>query len=448
MKKIISFIMLGILLMMPTLYAQSVPGEEILHDEIERTVSQFNHIRKQMGLEALTSSGILNDMATSHTSYMKTNNVLSTIEENTLAYFRGRYPWDRASYYKYPLDFVYEFVDKGISNYYEGLNILLEDPVTRTIALNPMYKQIGMNLSGDYVTYDFGGNTYTGSQFITYPYDGARDVPIIWQGDSRKSLYEGLNAVTDKNGLPITISYYGSGIALVRNVTVHFINKETGDAISYAAKLPGDNHTLKNTLTILPLQPYDYGASYELSVNYAIILNDGTSKSYNKTIEFTAVKSVQTFVSDEKFMTRGNFIESLVKNEGLKFNLVEPLEYRFIDVDINTPRSLYIYTASDAGLIQGYPGALFRPQLNITKQEAYNIIMRAYFSQLGKKPLTIQKVPDYKDLGEVDAWAMDYVLKADLIGIVLKDDNKISPHGYLTENEFKAIMDRFNVAIQ
>lgn len=410
-------------------------------DEIERTVESINDIRKNIGLEPLIVSDILKEMALVHSKYMHFSDTLTSIEQNKELYFRGRYPWNRADYYEYTLDFVYEFVKKDIVNYKEGYNQLLEDPLSRYILLDPMYSEIGMSLFENHFTYELGGSTIEENQIIVYPYDHQKAVATHWSGSSFDILYE--ETELEEVGLPITIVYYGNNINKVIEFEVSVMNTKNMKTVDIEIIEPNDLHQIKNAFVLLPTNPYNANTTYKVDISMKIKIEDGDTEVYNRSYEFTTIGESGTTV-ESKFVTRALFMERIIKNSLLGFTLQEPLKPKFSDVDINSTESIYIYTANQEGLISGYPDGSFKPELNITREQAYIILIKAY--EKNNPIISVEEstlLDQYNDHELVSFWAMDYVLKAEQLGILKIDDLEIKPGNYLTEDEFSGILELF-----
>ena len=440
MRKLISLILLTAVLMSAAVYAAE---DEPVYDEIERTVNGLNEIREIMGLPSFKVSETLKIMAGTHTKYMTYNNRFSIVEESDKEYFRGRYPWDRAVYYQYGQDYVYEFILKDVINYQDGIDEIIADPVSRSVIFDPMYNEIGMNIDEGLSTVDVGGSGYEGSSFYTYPYNKQIDVPVSWQGDNISAIYGDKEMPDGSIGFPITVNYYGGDIESVRNLSIKLTNKNTGRMVDFDVIEPGEYYLLINTLSVLPKEPLEYDTDYELEVRYSIIDNNERSNFHHRTYEFTTVENdFQTVKSS--FITRGRFTELLIRNDD-SIKLLEPLEFRFTDVDISTPQSIYIYTASYEGLIEGFPDGTFGPELNITKDQAYTIIVKAFEKNNEDVIITDESILNkYKDKEDIKPWAVPNIMKAAELGILLEEDGTIDPNGYLTEAEFNRILSLFN----
>jgi len=448
MKRIIMWILILIIAMGSKSYASTIVIQsKIDADEIERTVNAINISRENMSLRPLRVNNTLKEMALTHSKYMNHNKTLSSMEQAGKLYFRGRYPWDRANFFKYNKAYVYEFVKKDLNNYMEGYNQLIHDPVTRVVLLDNQYLDIGMNKENNYFTYLLGGSVRTEDQLVIYPYDGLKNVPLKWQGDSHALLYK--NTTTNGNfGLPITVTYYGNPIERVTSLKSSIVRKDNGKSVSHRVILPTDLHQLKNTITLLPLEAYDQNTTYQVKASFILRLENGSLKYINETIEFTTTSSVVKS-TDSRYLTRALFVEKVLKNQFLGFTLQEPLKLEFKDVDINSTESIYIYTASQENLISGFPDQSFRPLINITKEQAYIILIKAYEKKFPRISLSgSDQLNQYQDHTNISSWARESLLKAQQLGIVIHTNKRIEPQAFIKEDEFDQIMALFSKVLK
>ena len=452
MKKLI-VIGLILILLMGVKVSAGILYEDVVSDEIQRTLGiddnysiSINKIRKEVGLESLIISDTLKKMALAHSKYMYYNNIITSIEEKELVYYRGRYPWDRGDYFQYELDFVYEFVAKDNSSYMEGYMDLLNDPISRYVILNPKYKEVGMGTMGNYITYEFGGNKETMNRILTYPYNGQENVDKAWTGQTLDSLKRDSIIDEDKVGLPITFMYYGKDVDSITNPYIVFKDIKNNESVDFTLILPGDFHKLKNAMTIVPLHPYN-NTKYQVTMNFDLNFKNGDTEHINKTIYFSTNLIEESLESP--YITRAGFIQKIINNQYLDFTLIEPLELKFSDVDLQSNESIYIYTANQEGLINGYPDGKFRPEFNITKEQVYKILVEAYER---KNPeivgQDIDELMQYRDKEYISNWAYPYLLKAKALSILIQENGLLKPNEYVTEIELEEIMVLYNQSIQ
>ncbi len=436
------FIFIVLLAFTSTSYAK----DDLVYDEAERTIKSLNEIRKNSDLKEFVINDTLKEMATSHSKYMDYNKTASIVEDRSKDYYKGRYPWDRANYFKYRGRYVYEFTVEGINNFDAGISDIITDPVTRSILLNPIYGDIAMSIEGGYASFVVGGNNEVDKEsFVVYPYDGQKDVKSQNDLAHFTTYFKKKNVVTDyKVGMPITITYYGSKMQNISDLKVKIKNVDNDKEINYVVLKPSDYGLLYNnsTLLILPTERYDYDSEYELSIKFKTELKNNKKRTFNRKISFRTDSFGKEKVEDE-YINRGEFVKELVSHE--KYDLIEPLEYKFSDVKVSDNLSKYIYTATSKNLISGFPDGRFEPKLNINKEQVYTIMIKAYeLKANGEVYVDRKSIENYDDYDEISPWAVMSIAKADKLGIVLKDGNRIKPKDYLTVDEYKEILERFS----
>lgn len=430
-------------------------SELLEYDESDIALTYLNQIRTNYGLSLITKNTILKDMAYTHSKYMNYNNSVSSIEESDYIFFRGRYPWDRATYFKYKPSYIYEFSKKGYTNFVEGIKSLMSDPISRSILLDPVYTEIGMANFNSYYTFELGGEGNTVNRFVQYPYANQVNVPTIWDRADLDLYYKDIDGLPDEVGLPITVTWYGQKGLDYSEIEVRLTNVDTDKAVPFMISEPGENYLLDNTLTILPLVEYDKNTKYQVNIqfSYKVVDNeDSYEREFLKLYSFTTEENLPQTVTSP-YMTRGMFTEmlirELVKSQGNEYQLIEPLEARFSDVGITHYQSIYIYTASSEGLISGFPDQEFKPDLNITKEQAYTILVKGYEKVKGQVDLPDEdRLPVYSDYKNVSLWAYENIQKAVELGIIADKNTLIKPKDYLTEDDFDTILDLYQKVIK
>lgn len=450
MKKLIVMLISLVLLMNTSVFASDVDYSAVVDDEIQRTFVSINEIREGIpGLEAFEFSDILKEIALTHAKYMFYNTSLSSIEEEGLLYYRGKYPWDRADFFGYNKSFIYEFVKKDYANYMEVYRELLNDPDTRGIVLNPMYTDIGMNVHETYMTFELGGNSIDAyAEPIIYPYDGQVNVQPVWQGPILDRVNTDPNISVESSGLPITWTYYGEDIVSITNKKFEIIDLTSGEEVPYELIEPGIYHQLKNTVTLIPLQTL-YGKEYQVSMVFDMKLEDESVIEVDEVFSYETTNLLMSTIVEQKFITRAEFVEEVISNDFLHIPLIEPIEIKFSDVDINSNSSIYINTASELGIINGYTDGSFGPTLNVTKNQVYTILIKTYESKYPRLDSNLTySLEQFKDSDEIASWARMYLRKAGALGILLEDQGYLKPNDYLTVDELEEIMTIFNNKIE
>ncbi len=437
----------------------SANEESLTDDEVIRTIEELNGFRSVYGLPSLSYSEILNKTANIHSKYMDFNNSYSSLEEAGKLYYRGRYPWDRAEYAGYEKSYVFEALMKDLSNYSSGIDYLLQNPYSRYALFDPLYEDLGMNMHKDYTTYLFGGASRKDNMEVVYPYNKQENVQTAFTNKYIQDPYQQVAGEYETVGIPITYSFYLSDAKILEysDLEVSLLNTRTNEYVDIKVLSANDDRKLTNTIMILPLEAYDYGTTYEVSIkgfvrfNNGVIFKNSTSdlSSYRKTINyegtFTTVNT-SAVNNDVSFITREKFIVDLMKIEvsAAHYVLRDSLEIIFRDVNINDSNYRYLYTAYSNKLIKGYTGDLFKPDANINREQAYTILMRNYISIFGNITLSEDdKNLQFSDKDSINDWAYDMILAAKKIGLLNDNKYTFDPQEYITVSEFNKILDDY-----
>lgn len=142
-------------------------------------------------------------------------------------------------------------------------------------------------------------------------------------------------------------------------------------------------------------------------------------------------------------VTRAEFAAILVRGLGLKPGV---RVNSFKDVNGNEWYADAVTTAASYGLIDGYEDGTFRPQAQITRQEAMALIARA-MTVTGMETATsagnVQQWSDYADAEQVASWAKDAVASSISTGLVSgRGKDTIAPNQSITRAETAAIIRR------
>ncbi|MFX3646292.1 MAG: S-layer homology domain-containing protein [Paenibacillus sp.] len=142
-------------------------------------------------------------------------------------------------------------------------------------------------------------------------------------------------------------------------------------------------------------------------------------------------------------VTRAEFAAIMVRGLGLK-----PGEQvnSFQDVNGSEWYADAVNTATSYGLIDGYEDGTFRPQTQITRQEAMAVIARA-MSVTGMETATsaanVQQWSDYADAEQVAVWAKEAVASSISTGLVSgRGKDTIAPNQSITRAETAVIIRR------
>ena len=145
--------------------------------------------------------------------------------------------------------------------------------------------------------------------------------------------------------------------------------------------------------------------------DYSVIYNAVTVESAEKhwakdTINDMASRMVlirpESFEPD-KFINRADFAEYIVRALGI-YREDSIYENKFNDLNGDKSQTQAILTASEYGIVAGYPDGTFRPEALITRQEAmamYQRVMKVT-NLTGNNP---ERYKNYKDFADVNDWA-------------------------------------------
>jgi len=151
---------------------------------------------------------------------------------------------------------------------------------------------------------------------------------------------------------------------------------------------------------------------------YSIIWNPVAVKTVEnhwakETVNDLAVRLVifdpETF-DPNKAITRADFAEYIVRALGL-YREGYKHENKFADVKITGARTKAILIANEYGIVSGYPDGTFRPEQQITREEAMAMYQRA----MGVTKLTgsdRDRYQNYTDFIQVSSWAEESVKEA------------------------------------
>jgi hypothetical protein len=155
-----------------------------------------------------------------------------------------------------------------------------------------------------------------------------------------------------------------------------------------------------NSLTNSP-----YSVMWNL-INVSSVENHWAKESVNDMSSRLVVFNPENFVPN-KAITRADFVEYIVRALGL---YQEGSEHKnnFGDVSGTGERTLAILIANEYGIVTGYPDSTFRPDQQITREEAMAMYQRAM--QITKLTGSDQdRYLNYTDFAKVSSWAEAYV---------------------------------------
>lgn len=402
-------------------------------DAVERTVDYLNKLNDQY-----TINEDLKLMALNHSKYMYFNEQFTSIEENGLLYYRGRTVRDRATTYNYGKSYIYEFINKSNKTYLEGIEAIINNPYSRGLLFDPLYTEIGMNSHEGYYTFIVAGQQRSGETTMVYPLNKQENVPIVWENNFGLNPYSSLSYDKTAFGLPITFSLY-SDSKKVQKTTVKNIQvteKESGKKIATEILLPETDRNLSNSIVILPLEAYKSNTTYEVIID----INFDSNPHYYKG-EFTTARQ-NSMTTNKVLLTRGEAIKKLINIEKLSLNRIEPFRLKFTDINIKSDLGMYINTAYEYGIIRGISETQFGPNLNMTYEQAYAILVRAYEIKYGTIILVEndKRLNQFSDRHLISSWAHNTIYKAVKINLVDITNKQLTPTTHITEEKFNELL--------
>jgi hypothetical protein len=145
------------------------------------------------------------------------------------------------------------------------------------------------------------------------------------------------------------------------------------------------------------------------------------------------IKNPETFKPNDN-ITRGDFAEYITKALGV-YRTGQEVGDAFTDISVENECACAVMIASEYGIINGYPDSTFKPDAQISRQEA----MVMYASAMTLVNLQAQEntsIETYDDTDDIADWALSGVNKAVGAGIFSgKTKTTINPNDTLTYAE-------------
>lgn len=250
-----------------------------------------------------------------------------------------------------------------------------------------------------------------------------------------------------------------------KSVSVDKFNSYVSRTIALAANVDPNQITTgvvvdaEGTVRHVPTKITQVNGLYHAQINsltnsvYAVIWHPHTftdvAQHWAKTeVNDMGSRMVIEGITDTTFepnrgVTRAEFAAILVRGLGLKPG---ELLNSFNDVSGSQWYAGAVNTASSYGLIDGYEDGTFRPQAQITRQEAMALIARA-MTVTGMEPAAsagnVQQWSDYADAEQVASWAKEAVASSISTGLVSgRGKDTIAPNQLITRAETAVIIRR------
>lgn len=135
--------------------------------------------------------------------------------------------------------------------------------------------------------------------------------------------------------------------------------------------------------------------------------NHWSKEAVNDMASRLIINQVNTFKPDEA-ISRAEFVDYIVRGLGLYRKDTAILD-QFKDVGSQLPYAISIAIAKENGLIKGYDNGMFKPNAQITREEAMVILSKA-ISYVNVNPEKAYNDNQFKDFKDVSVWAKDAVL--------------------------------------
>ncbi|MFC4598572.1 S-layer homology domain-containing protein [Cohnella hongkongensis] len=148
--------------------------------------------------------------------------------------------------------------------------------------------------------------------------------------------------------------------------------------------------------------------------------------------------------SPDRDVTRAEFAAILVRGLGLKPSSAAG---RFLDVNASEWYDGAIGTAYAYGLLNGYEDGTFRPNENLTREQAMRMLSKAIALtglQANESGLSAEKrLQTFKDVGDISNWALEGAASSVSAGVFSgRSGESLAPKANLTRAEVATIMQR------
>jgi uncharacterized protein YkwD len=244
----------------------------------------INYRRGQIGMPALTRSGIIDVAAQGHSDYQRLNNVVTHDQTAGKPGFTGVRLQDRlqaAGYVFGSPNAIGEVISatSGGTGFY-----MAEELITaiyhRFVIFEPVFKEIGAGAATtsanySYFTADFVTNNGYGTgipvgTIVTWPFNGQTQVTTNFNSD-----YEEPDPVPDRGvvGYPVSVHTNLTRTLTVQSFTIRAHGSNTDLATRLLAQGKDANTTTQSAAAIVPLSPLASGTTYDVTFAGAV---DGT----------------------------------------------------------------------------------------------------------------------------------------------------------------------------
>lgn len=177
--------------------------------------------------------------------------------------------------------------------------------------------------------------------------------------------------------------------------------------------------------------------------SYSVIKVDSTFSDISKhwakdSIQAMRSRMIMTGIEQQfnpdKNITRGDLAMAIVKSLGLGKTEGAMLQDLYGDT-----RAGYIQTAIRYGLVSGYSDYTFRPNNDVSREEAMSMIIKAA-KLCGIDVDSLKDVSTYQDTAKISAWAKPAVDKCTQLGLIKGFNGKFEAKNNLTQAEIATIL--------
>jgi uncharacterized protein YkwD len=253
----------------------------------------FNYRRQQIGLSTFTRNARIDAAALGHSTYQRTNNVITHEQTAGQPAFTGRYVNDRliGAGYSLPSDnYAYGEVISSTSDTsgFKAAEDLIAAIYHRFLIFEPMFKEAGSGaatvtngltyFTTNFATIGLNGGLGNGN-VVTYPFSGQQRVPVNFFSDN-----ESPDPVPSRNEVGYPISVHANITSTVR-VQSFSVSPRGGAALPVQTLIgvasggqPADTHTPTSAAAIVPLNRLAANTTYDVRFVGTV---DGTSVTRN-----------------------------------------------------------------------------------------------------------------------------------------------------------------------
>ncbi len=222
---------------------------------------EANRFRKLMGLPPFKLSLKLCASAQAHCHYSYHHPGESHYEAENKEEFRGKTPTDRARGQGYTEGVSEDMSFGGVIE--DAVAGLVEAPYHRVLFMQPGSPDFGCGYDEGIVTLDFG--TTERKEWVVYPADGQRDVPLTFTGNEIPDPLR-LHGAKPPAGYIVTLLVCGEADK-IRIVSTDFTTKR-GESVPYFLNTPDTDEFLNYGVFLIPRKPLLPLTEYTASVTF------------------------------------------------------------------------------------------------------------------------------------------------------------------------------------